>query len=409
MFTQTGFFQITASARRAPSAGKGMLLTVKAVSLLTILLFAACGEDDSGKSSPWQIIGRGISDGTVSSLALDLDASGNPIAAYSDDAAGGKLTVKIFNGTSWDTAGTAGASGGTVHGVCVDEYGGAIYTAFRDASAAGKLSVMKFAGGSWSYVGQQGFTSDTAEDLNDCWNRRIAFFVLSESAMYLAYKNTAGAMKVWLFNGPSWSDISGILPLTGVEGHVSIHGLTSEAIYAAYAMTSGHGGYVQKYIGSLSSWGPAGGSGGIFTGQDGGRDFVLRVHGGTPYIALSEVDGDYDTGGDNNSEPDRAVVRRLNGTVWETVGGPVSVSTATELSLGFGPNGNPLVSYMDWDGIASPTVHRYNGTEWALLGKCISDTGTHFVKMAVYYDKPVVAFIESEGAYQGNLTVMRYK
>ncbi len=368
--------------------------------LFICCLFFSCSDDSSSTSSPWDKIGNGISDGGASFTAIDADSSGNPIVAYRDDTANSGMTVQRYSGTQWEVIGSEGVSDGPVCEIDIDVYGDVIYAAFKDADTEdpGAPSVMQYSGSTWSYIGSRRFPSTEVPAHSSYSDRRLSILVINESAIYLAFRNAdnPSGLSVYFYNGSIWNDISPAAE--NVSGNISIHGLSTGAVYLAFSI--GNSGYVKKYDGS--EWTSVGG---IFT-DNGGRSFSLQVMDDAPYIAYSEVAGEYDTGGDNNSEPDRAVVKSWTGTAWEVAGDIISPGTATEITLI--ADDALYISYMDWNGVGSPTVHRYDGTAWTTLGRSIVDVGTHYISMAVNNGKPFVACIGNEGENQDRVIVMRY-
>ncbi len=364
-------------------------------------LFFSCSDDgSSSKSSPWEKIGNGISEGGASFTVIDTDSSGNPIVAYRDDTVNNNMTVQRYSGSQWEVLGTQGVTDGPVCEIDIDEYGGVIYAAYKDADidSLGGPSVMQYSGSSWDYLGSRQFPTTEVPTDSSYGDRRLSLHVINESAIYLAFRNTANpsGLSVYFFNGSTWNDISP--EAENVSGNISIHGLSTNAVYLTFSISNS--GYVKKHDGS--EWTSVGG---IFA-DNGGRSFSLQVMDDTPYIAYSEVAGEYDTGGDNNSEPDRAVVKSWTGTAWEVAGDIISPGTATEITLI--ADDALYISYMDWNGVGSPTVYRYNGTAWTALGTSIIDVGTHYISMTVYNGKPFIACIGNEGENQDRVIVMRY-
>lgn len=385
---------------------------------LSLLIFFSCSDDSTETPvSPWSVLGtRGFSDGEANSIAIDADSQGRPVIAYRDEANSGKLNVKMFDEDEWQTLGTEGGlTDSAVSHVCMDIYQDNIYVAYRDegASPSGAVSVMKFSSGIWPYVGVSAALGGacTVPVVNDdieysYWSKRISISVFDDSTIFLAYIKSLPddtGPNVFKYDGNSWTDITGALPVANQTNDVSIFAESASSVYIAYRENLN--GYIWKYDASI--WSAVGDNNGIFTVQ-GGKFFSLKVNGDTPYIAYSTIDGIEDTGSGNNTDPDRAVLKNYNGTIWNLTGEIISPRTATEITLDFCPNGNPIVCYMDWNGVGAPTVQKYNGTGWDILGESIIDAGTHFVCMAASGADVFVAFRENEGAYEGKLTVMKY-
>lgn len=369
---------------------------------ITLIFFSACSEDDSpGKTSKWKILGRGISEGTASFTAVHIDAAGNPVVAYRDEANGGKMTVQRYIDSQWEIVGTKGFTDGPVCEITISEYDGILYAGFKDADvdSAGSPSVMKYTGSGWSYVGTRQHPSEEVPADSSYWNRNLAFHVINGEKMYIAFVDADNSsLIVYLIDGNTWTGMSPVI--TNVSGNIAIHALSSSAVYVAYTLNPAMGSCV-KYNGS--SWSNVGG---VFT-TNGGRSLSLRVFEDTPYIAYSEIAGDTDYCGDDTVDPDKAIVKKFNGDEWEPAGDIISESTATEVTLD--TDDSLYICYMDWAGVGSPTIQKFNGTAWEVIDRSIISTGTHYISMAVYNRRPVVAFIENEGDDSGKVTVMRYR
>lgn len=147
----------------------------------------------------WNIIGTaGFSAGTVSYTSIAIDASGNPYVAYCDEAAGDRVTVMRFNGTSWVVVGAANFSSGASYEITLRLDGsGTPYVAFRNSGAGNMAFVMRYNGTSWVDVGTAGVSSGTAYDL------RMA---LDGSTPYIVFKDGDNSSKatVMKFDGANW-------------------------------------------------------------------------------------------------------------------------------------------------------------------------------------------------------------
>jgi len=75
---------------------------------------------------------------------LYIDKDGTPYVAYEDGANGGKVTVMMYNGTSWTNVGNAGFSAGTVSSLSLSVSNGVPYVCYLDHANGDKVNVMKF-------------------------------------------------------------------------------------------------------------------------------------------------------------------------------------------------------------------------------------------------------------------------
>jgi hypothetical protein len=76
-------------------------------------------DDVTGKANVWsdsdgmRAYGdANFSDGDADYTSLVMDSSGTPYVAYSDGTVGGKVTVKVWNGSAWTDVGAKGFSAG---------------------------------------------------------------------------------------------------------------------------------------------------------------------------------------------------------------------------------------------------------------------------------------------------------
>ncbi|RYY99161.1 MAG: hypothetical protein EOO11_05900 [Chitinophagaceae bacterium] len=113
----------------------------------------------SFNGSSWVDVGAAVSDGRASRIGLTLDGNNLPVVAYSDSTVGGKLTVKRYNGTQWQTLGSPGMAGLNTgspdRAVPVDVDGNdVVYVAGSPfpgdlPSPSLPVTVFRFSGGSW--------------------------------------------------------------------------------------------------------------------------------------------------------------------------------------------------------------------------------------------------------------------
>jgi len=93
----------------------------------------------------WKNVGTaaGFSAGSAYYTSLYV-SNGTPYVAYSDGANGYKATVMMYNGTSWETVGTAGFSAGEANSTSLYISNGTPYVAYMDGANGGKATVMNF-------------------------------------------------------------------------------------------------------------------------------------------------------------------------------------------------------------------------------------------------------------------------
>lgn len=128
--------------------------TNNTVSVLTRLV-------SDGTSTVWTTISDNVSSGLVS--CLDFKIYGTSYYVAYSDATTNKTTVKKYNGSSWDTLGSADFSAGAAYCVSLDiDTNGTPYIAYQDAANSNGVSVQKYNGSTWEYVGTANFNGGAA-------------------------------------------------------------------------------------------------------------------------------------------------------------------------------------------------------------------------------------------------------
>lgn len=80
---------------------------------LGVVNYTSMALDSTGIRSIWSYVGsHGFSPSQAFDTSMALDSSGNPYVAYQDN--GERATVMHWNGSSWNTVGSAGFSAGNV-------------------------------------------------------------------------------------------------------------------------------------------------------------------------------------------------------------------------------------------------------------------------------------------------------
>jgi hypothetical protein len=92
----------------------------------------------------WQTVGTaGFSADTATYTSLAFNGS-TPYVTYSDGSVAGAATLMKFDGTTWQTVGTAGFSAGGTQYNSLKFSGSTPYVAYTDAANANKVTVMNF-------------------------------------------------------------------------------------------------------------------------------------------------------------------------------------------------------------------------------------------------------------------------
>jgi len=108
-----------------------------------------------------------FAEGSLNYVKLKIDSAGTLYVAYVDDSVD-KLTVKRLTqaGTTWETLGGGFVVPGIAYGVAFElNESGVPYVAFTDNDYSKKATVMKYnnSGNSWEVVGTRGFTPGSAQ------------------------------------------------------------------------------------------------------------------------------------------------------------------------------------------------------------------------------------------------------
>jgi hypothetical protein len=125
--------------------------------------------------------------------ALSMDGA-LPVVAFSDGGQGSKLTVKRWDGTTWNGVGPPGLSTGAASSVDILKRTTDLLVAYSDQSLGGYGTVMRWDGSSWTSLGPSGFTSAASS--------QHQFFMSGSSLHLLSREN--GRLVVRLWNGSSW-------------------------------------------------------------------------------------------------------------------------------------------------------------------------------------------------------------
>lgn len=244
---------------------------------------------------------------------------------------------------------------------------GTPYIAYIDHSAGGKMTVKKFNGSTWEPVGSIGF-SDFASG--------ASLAIAPDGTLYVSYESTIAITTtriiVQKFNGYAWETISPPLNTSPNFGgdYNSLAVAPDGTLYLSYAgynyFLNGNMAYVYKF------------SGGVWTSlippnfgmiSAGGTSFnkICIAPNGTPYIAYA----DYQQG-------NKITVKKYSNSTWTTVVAEGITSAAvTELSMAIAPDGSIYIAYPDGANSGKLSVQKFTGTgTWTNVGVSGFTTGT---------------------------------
>ncbi|MGV8118948.1 MAG: hypothetical protein AB2L14_04200 [Candidatus Xenobiia bacterium LiM19] len=379
---------------------------------------------DTGKSfkatvmkyngTTWETVGTaGFSDGEAlfTSLVVYGD-NGTPVPyiAYKDEGNSGKATVKKFNGTTWETIGTAGFSAETAFYTSLavyDNVGTPVpYVAYEDNGNSSKATVKKFNGATWETVGTAGFSAKIAE-----YTSLAIYDNAGTPVPYVAYKDNgnSGKATVKKFNGATWETVGTAGFSAGTTYYTSLAVYDNAGTPVPY-VTYRDGGnsskaMVMKY--NTTTWETVG-TAGFSAGTAYYTSLAVYDNAGTPVPYVAYIDYGYDS---------RSTVKKYNGNSWETVGADnegLSTGQAYYTSLAVYDNAGtpvPYVAYQDAGNSSKATVKEYNGTSWETVGTAGFSTGTaEYISLAIYDNAgtPVPYVTYKDSGSSGKATVKKY-
>ncbi|MBL7684330.1 MAG: T9SS type A sorting domain-containing protein [Flavipsychrobacter sp.] len=283
-----------------------------------------CNDSNYNKSK-WNTVGvAGFSAGIVTYKDLAIDGSGTPYLVYTDKTNSNKATVKKYNGSAWVTVGSAGVSAGAAkyNQIAIDATG-TVYVVYADSANNNKATVKKYNGTAWVTVGVAGLSAAGAE--------YTALAIDANGTPYVAYRDASHNYKatVMKYNGTVWVAV-------GTPGF-STGSLPSQQTYMGIAINKA----------------------------------------GQPYVVYSEGQLSQNT---KVVVGNQLVVKRYNGSSWETVGGSSLQNTPTNFaSLAIDGSGAPYIAYLAQGGIGyGPNpfaiVKKFDNTSWKHVGSSHIDS-----------------------------------
>ena len=336
----------------------------------------------------WDAVGsNGFTSGSGSGMVIEFDGNNVPYLAYADTANNDKMTVYKFNGTIWELVGSAGFTPGSIDQISLDFTTTNVpYIAYSDFSldpTGGKLVVRRFNGTTWPIVGVAGISQNIVQgcclrmDANDVPHVGYGF-------------GSFGWVKK--FNGFSWVDV-GATPITGSSQFLNdyMEFGTDNVLYVLRKSAV----LIQKFDGT--NWVELTSSSTAFVGSN-------------PTLALDSNNVPYvsSINGAGNTINKYVGVQRLNGTSWEQVGSFLPLFGCKRLQLD--TNNIPYLDGSAYGGsnIIGSNIYKYNGLAWDLLNsKGISVDNAKYTSLAVANNNtPYIAY--QDEAVGGKATVKKY-
>ncbi len=358
--------------------------------------------------SSWEIIGdAGFSAGSVLETSIVIDDSGNPYVLYQDEVNSYYMTVKKWDGSAWVIIGTeAFTKGGLDSSIGLDSKGNPyvvysnyssgfdalekwngsnweiivkesddyviwmgmdsndkIYSAIIETNNDWKATVKTWNGNSWDIVGAAGFTEEEVTDITIGFN--------SSGVPYVAYaieyyKDGDWYQKVMSkkWNGTSWETLGNTEFFTDGYHRLCMSIDKSETPYISYSYSIYINDFkvnIRKFNGS--TWALIGETG-ISERYCYNSPSLALDSSGNPFIFYLEIEPD-------NVKKMKVIIKKFNGSTWETIGDTKSFSISTRGSLGLDidSSGNPFIAFSDFDNNNKITVKRWNGNTWETISE----------------------------------------
>lgn len=316
----------------------------------------------SASAQQWDTVGvAGFSDSTV--LHQDLEVHNDTTyVAYRDASNQNKLSVKMYNGSSWVDVGGPNISAGIVGFLdLLVVANNNIYVAYNDGANSNGITVMHYNGTSWTIVGTTIMPSgsNSLGDLSLAYDLtkgiHIAYDVLDYSSPPTVFVDIYVQKIVsgnWVSLGLAGSGV--ITPGAGWVGRPSLAFFSTGGLLIAYEESYVH---VKRYTGS--SW--------VSLGSGSNSD----VSSGVAAYADLKIDSNNDIylafqDEDNSS---KTTVLNYTNSSWVVVGSAGFTSgTSTNQDLAFDNNDNPYISQIEGTSNKDVTVYKLNGTSWTDIG-----------------------------------------
>lgn len=277
---------------------------------------------------------------------MSLSPSGTPYIAFIDYANEKRLSVRRYNGTTWEYVGSPGISTGNFYNPRIAfDNSGTPYVVFTDANISSKLTTLKFNGSTWITVGSVGFTN------SNCTQSAIT--IDASNNIYVGYYDTnLSKMSCQKFDGTSWSYLGGAgFSATGAN-NTNIEVDATGSVYFKYGTT------IAKYNSSAWSYLPKVNSNCFFMSMS-------MDNTGQPYVAF-----------DSTTSTSTSLVRCLffNGSNWvnsasgTVISKPASSSAFSFTKMHFGKDNKPYVGFGEAvAGGYAPRLYVNNGPGWTAV------------------------------------------
>lgn len=304
--------------------------------------------------SAWIPVGPpGFSEGTVLHLDLALGPDGYPWVAFPDAVHELRTTVMRWDGTAWTTVGQAGFSAAiaTFQSLAMGP-NGEPFVAYRDGHHGTRTTVMRWTGESWDPVGEPGFSAG--------WSAYHSLAVDANGLPVVAYQDASLGHRtaVMRWDGATWSAVGPPTISVAEAEHQSLALGPDGHPMVAYR-DGFHGGRTTVRRWDGSGWNNVGNPG--FSALQAYAQRLALGAGGEPFTAFWERE---------QNGYHRLVVRHYTNGVWQPLADPLHPSeTAGPLGLAVGPDGQPVIAYLNNTAFHAPMrVRRWSGDRWTTVG-----------------------------------------
>jgi hypothetical protein len=348
-------------------------------------------KDDWGWSMPdWLRLGdplHPVPDKDSLNPVIAIDPDGNPVVAF---ASGDEVDVfRLING-KWQPIGGPLTSRDTAGTVLALDSSGQPFVAFTDFDGLqNKVLVRRWTGSAWEAVGGTGFAVFSLDD-----SRNFAMSVDALDHPVLAFQDR-GRVSVQRWTGTVWQSLGGAfgnraqpplgLALDGSGEPVVVYSDTDGISYGVRVLEwDGAEWHLLTAPNAVSGSVPSEAS-------------LAVSRNGMPVVAFEEGDG---MRFNVYVEQWAIAIHHLE---WQPVGpaiNAVAQQSAVDPSLVLDANDNPVVAFVEFDGIADAVyVQRWNGTTSGLVGSIHDPGGIFIPRLALDgSDRPVLAFDERDGS-----------
>jgi hypothetical protein len=392
--------------------------------IVLFFLLAACSApapSATGSLEPeanyWQQLGSTVGTGGLPALASD--GTSNTIAFSELSGSVYNIRVKKWSGTNWANVGSAlsGSSAASSNAfypsIALNSSGNPVVAWHEFDGSSRNIYVKRFDGSTWVNVGT-GVLSAVSGAGTDAHQPSLALDSAGNPVVaWFEFNGLISNIYVQRYNGSSWVSVgTGVLNATGnVANSPSLALNSSGNPTVAWSENRGNPNEneIQVFRYNGSSWVNVGSAlhGSSNSDNLASEPSLALDSAGNPTVAWFEDDG----------TAFNIYVKRHNGSTWVNVGtGVLNISGIQAIypSLLLDSSGNPVVSWMDYDGTSyNLRVQKFNGTTWTNLGTLPLDTSlanfTYYPALSISNDKISVAWQEGAGEASDNIYVKQFQ